>query len=203
MALHLHRGDLPEGLDFGAAVAVDTETMGLDARRDRLCLAQLSAGDGDCHLVQFVDGAYDAPRLCGLLADPAVTKLFHFARFDLTMFKRHLGIDVAPVYCTKIASKMVRTYTDRHGLKDLCRDLLGVELSKQQQSSDWGAAELSEEQLAYAASDVLHLHALREKLDALLAREDRGDIAAACFAFLPRRAALDLLGWDEPDIFAH
>ncbi len=203
MALHLHRGDLPEGLDFGASVAVDTETMGLDARRDRLCLAQLSAGDGDGHLVQFVDGVYEAPRLCALLADPAVTKLFHFARFDLMMFRRHLGVDVAPVYCTKIASKMVRTYTDRHGLKDLCRDLLGVELSKQQQSSDWGAAELSEDQLAYAASDVLHLHALREKLDALLAREGRGDMAAACFAFLPQRAALDLLGWDEPDIFAH
>ena len=203
MTIPLHRGDLPDGLDFGDAVAVDTETMGLDPRRDRLCLVQLSAGDGVSHLVQFAKGDYNAPRLAALLTDPAVTKLFHFARFDLATIKRHLGIDVGPVYCTKIASKMTRTYTDRHGLKDLCRDLLGVELSKQQQSSDWGAEDLTEQQLAYAASDVLHLHALREKLDVVLAREGRGGLAAACFAFLVTRADLDLAGWDDPDIFAH
>ena len=203
MTIQLHRGDLPDGLDFGDAVAVDTETMGLDPRRDRLCLVQLSAGDGVSHLVQFVNGDYEVPRLAALLSDPAVTKLFHFARFDLATIKRHLGVDVGPVYCTKIASKMTRTYTDRHGLKDLCRDLLGVELSKQQQSSDWGAEDLTEQQMAYAASDVLHLHALREKLDVVLAREGRADIAAACFAFLQTRADLDLAGWDDPDIFAH
>ena len=203
MAIHLHRGDLPDGLDFGASVAVDTETMGLDVRRDRLCLVQLSAGDGDCHFVQFAKDVYAAPRLAALLSDAGVTKLFHFARFDLVMLKRHLGVDVAPVYCTKIASKLVRTYTDRHGLKDLCRGLLGIELSKQQQLSDWGAAELDEEQLAYAAADVLHLHELRERLDALLAREGRSALAAACFAFLPRRAELDILGWYDPDIFTH
>jgi ribonuclease D len=203
MTIHLHRGDLPEDLDFGDAVAVDTETMGLDPRRDRLCLVQLSAGDGVSHLVQFTKGDYNAPRLAALMTDPAVTKLFHFARFDLTTMKRHLGIDVGPVYCTKIASKMTRTYTDRHGLKDLCRDLLGVELSKQQQSSDWGAEDLTEQQMTYAASDVLHLHALRDKLDVVLAREGRTEIAAACFGFLQARAALDLAGWDTPDIFAH
>ncbi len=203
MTIHLHRGDLPDGLDFGDTVAVDTETMGLDPRRDRLCLVQLSAGDGVSHLVQFAKGDYNAPRLAALLTDPAVTKLFHFARFDLTTIKRHLGVVVGPVYCTKIASKMTRTYTDRHGLKDLCRDLLGVELSKQQQSSDWGAEDLTEQQLAYAASDVLHLHALREKLDAVLAREGRSGLAAACFAFLATRGDLDLAGWDDPDIFAH
>ena len=203
MAVHLHRGDLPEGLEFGASVAVDTETMGLDVRRDRLCLVQLSAGDGDCHLVQFAKDVFEAPRLAALLTDVGVTKLFHFARFDLVMLKRHLGVDVAPVYCTKIASKLVRTYADRHGLKDLCRELLGIDLSKQQQLSDWGAAELGEEQLAYAAADVLHLHKLRERLDAVLAREGRSALAAACFAFLPRRAELDILGWDDPDIFTH
>jgi ribonuclease D len=203
MTIHLHRGDLPEDLDFGDAVAVDTETMGLDPRRDRLCLVQLSAGDGVSHLVQFTKGDYNAPRLAALMTDPAVTKLFHFARFDLATMKRHLGIDVGPVYCTKIASKMTRTYTDRHGLKDLCRDLLGVELSKQQQSSDWGAEDLTEQQMTYAASDVLHLHALRDKLDVVLAREGRTEIAAACFGFLQARAALDLAGWDTPDIFAH
>ncbi len=203
MAIHLHRGDLPEGLDFGASVAVDSETMGLDARRDRLCLAQLSAGDGDCHLVQFVDGVYDAPRLCALLADPAVTKLFHFARFDLAAIRHYLDVTCGPVYCTKIASRLARTFTDRHGLKDLCRDLLGVDISKQMQSSDWGAAELSEEQLRYAASDVLYLHRLRAALDEMLEREGRADLARACFEFLQTRAALDLAGWADVDIFAH
>ena len=203
MAIQLHEGDLPAKIDLGDCVAVDTETMGLDARRDRLCLVQLSAGDGDCHIVRFSPGVFDAPNLSALLADPAVTKLFHFARFDLAMIRRHLGVVCAPVYCTKIASKMTRTYTDRHGLKDLCRDLLGVELSKQQQSSDWGAPELTREQLAYAASDVLHLHALREKLDIILNREGRTALAEACFGFLPTRGALDLLGWNAPDIFEH
>jgi ribonuclease D len=203
MTIELHQGDLPDGLDFGGSVAVDTETMGLRPDRDRLCLVQLSAGDGTAHLVQFPDRAYDAPRLRGLLADPATTKLFHYARFDIAVLKRYLGVDCTPLYCTKIASKLCRTFTDRHGLKDLCRDLLGVELSKQQQTSDWGAAELSREQIGYAASDVLHLHALRERLDAMLAREDRADLAAACFAFLPARAALDLAGWPDEDIFAH
>ena len=203
MANHVHQGDLPEGLSFGESVAVDTETMGLDPRRDRLCLVQLSAGDGDAHIVQFAPGVYDAPRLRALLTDPAVTKLFHFARFDLAMMRHHMGIRCAPVYCTKIASKLTRTYTDRHGLKDLCRDLLGLEISKQQQTSDWGAAKLTDAQIAYAASDVTALHRLRERLDALLEREGRKEIAEACFRFLPDRAALDLLGWDDPDIFHH
>ncbi len=203
MTIHLHQGDLPDGLDFGDAVAIDSETMGLDARRDRLCLIQLSAGDGVSHLVQFAKDRYEAPRLVALLTEPTVTKLFHFARFDLMMLKRHLGVHTAPVFCTKIASKLVRTSTDRHGLKDLCRDLLGIELSKQQQTSDWGAEELTQEQLSYAASDVLHLHALRERLEELLAREGRGNLAAGCFAALDTRAELDLLGWDNPDIFSH
>ena len=203
MSIHLHRGDLPAGLDFGASVAIDTETMGLDPHRDRLCLAQLSAGDGVAHLVQFTAGAYDAPRLRSLLGDPAVLKIFHFGRFDIAMLLRHLGVVAAPVYCTKIASRLTRTFTDRHGLKDLCRDLLGVELSKQQQSSDWGAADLSDEQLRYAAADVLHLHALRAKLDEMLAREKRTELARACFEFLPSRARLDLAGWGTEDIFAH
>lgn len=201
--IELHRGDLPAGLRFGDIVAMDTETMGLNPRRDRLCLAQLSAGDGVCHIVQFAAGRYEAPHLKALLTNTEVTKLFHFARFDLATLRQHLGVVCRPVYCTKIASKLARTFTDRHSLKDLCRELLGVELSKQQQVSDWGADSLSEEQLAYAASDVLYLHALRNKLDALLAREDRRHLAAACFAFLPERAELDLGGWDEPDIFAH
>ncbi|MCH7931187.1 MAG: ribonuclease D [Proteobacteria bacterium] len=203
MTVELHRGDLPEGLGFGDSVAIDTETMGLDARRDRLCLVQLSGDGEDVHVVQFARGAYDAPRLTALLTDPGVTKIFHFARFDLAMLRRHLGVAVAPVYCTKIAAKLVRTFTDRHGLKDLCRELLGVELSKQQQTSDWGADALTPEQLDYAASDVRHLHRLRERLDDLLEREGRRELAAACFAFLPQRAALDLLGWDDPDIFGH
>jgi ribonuclease D len=199
----LHKNDLPDGLDLGATVAIDTETLGLNPFRDRLCLAQLSAGDGVCHAVQFDVGRYEAPNLKRLLTDPAVLKLFHFARFDVTMFRRYLGVVTAPVYCTKIASKLVRTYTDRHGLKDLVKELLGVELSKEQQSSDWGASALTERQLAYAASDVAHLHKLKEILDSMLAREGRTELAAACFGFLPTRAELDLAGWGEVDIFAH
>ena len=203
MSIHLHLGDLPPDIVFTGVVAIDSETMGLHPHRDRLCLVQLSAGDGVCHLVQFAPGEYAAPRLRALLADPAVLKLFHFGRFDIAVLHHYLGVLTGPVYCTKIASKLVRTFTDRHGLKDLCRDLLGVDLSKQQQSSDWGAAELTDEQLRYAASDVLHLHALRTKLDVMLAREGRSALAAACFEFLPSRALLDLAGWPEEDIFAH
>ena len=203
MKIELHQGDLPNDLEFGPSVAVDTETLGLNLERDRLCLAQLSAGDGTAHLVQFGKGQYDAPNLARLLTDPAVTKLFHYARFDLAMLQRHLGVVCHPVYCTKVASKLVRTFTDRHGLKDLCRDLIGVDLAKQQQSSDWGAPELTEEQLRYAASDVAHLHKLREILDDMLVREGRAELAGACFAFLPIRASLDLAGWADEDIFAH
>ena len=203
MTFRLHHGDLPEGIDFGGVVAVDTEAMGLNPRRDRLCLVQLSAGDGDAHLVQFAPGAYDAPRLRLLLADPCVTKLFHFARFDLGMLYHYLGVMALPVYCTKIASRLARTFTDRHGLRELCKDLLSVDLSKQQQSSDWGAPNLSDEQLRYAASDVLHLHALRDRLDTMLAREGREKLAKASFDFLPHRVLLDLGGWGEQDIFAH
>jgi ribonuclease D len=203
MKIHLHKGDLPTSLDLGAIVAIDTETLGLNPNRDRLCLAQLSAGDGVCHAVQFAANDYAAPNLKKLLTDPKVTKLFHFARFDIAMFRKYLGVDCQPVYCTKIASKLVRTYTDRHGLKDLVRELLGVELSKEQQSSDWGAADLTEKQLAYAASDVAYLHQLKNALDAMLAREGRSHLAKACFDFLPTRAELDLEGWGETDIFAH
>jgi ribonuclease D len=199
----LHHGDLPDGLDFGATVAVDTETMGLNPYRDRLCVIQLSAGDGDAHLVQFAPASYEAPRLRRLFTDPSVTKLFHFARFDLAMIYRYLGVMAAPVYCTKIASRLARTFSDRHGLRDLCKDLVNIDLSKQQQSSDWGAATLSEEQLRYAAADVLYLHALRARLDAILAREGRQSLAEAAFAFLPHRVLLDLGGWAEQDIFAH
>jgi ribonuclease D len=202
-SIEFHQGDLPEGLDFGAAVAVDTETMGLKPGRDRLCLIQLSAGDGICHLVQFAKGRYAAPNLKALLTDQGVTKIFHFARFDVMVIRRYLEVDCRPVYCTKIASKLVRTYTSAHGLKDLCRQLLGIEISKEQQSSDWGAETLSDEQVAYAASDVLYLHALKDKLDAMLAREGRGDLARACFDFMNTRAELDLGGWDEPDLFSH
>ena len=200
--IHLHRGDLPEGLDLGPVVAIDSETMGLNPHRDRLCLVQLSKGDGVCHLVQFARGPVAAPRLAAMLASRNVLKLLHFARFDVAMFQRN-GMPTMPVYCTKTASKLVRTMTDKHGLKDLCKELLGVDLSKQQQSSDWGAETLTEEQKAYAASDVLYLHALKEKLDALLAREGRQDLARACFDFIPHRAELDLAGWAEADIFAH
>jgi len=203
MKIKLHQGDLPAGLDLGRLVAIDTETLGLNPQRDRLCLAQLSAGDGVCHAVQFAVGQYAAPNLKKLLADPNVTKLFHFARFDIAMFRQYLGVEVGPIYCTKIASKLVRTYTDKHGLKDLVRELLNVDISKEQQSSDWGAKELSEKQLAYAAGDVAYLHQLKIVLDAMLAREGRIQLAKACFDFLPSRAALDLAGWDDIDIFAH
>ncbi|MCB2053264.1 MAG: ribonuclease D [Geminicoccaceae bacterium] len=203
MTIHLHQGDLPAEVDLGATIAVDTETMGLNPARDRLCLVQLSAGDGDCHLVRFERGAHDAPHLAAQLADPHRLKLFHFARFDVATLLAHLGVVAAPLYCTKIASRLARTYTDRHGLKDLCRELLGVDLSKAQQSSDWGAAGLSDAQMSYAAQDVLHLHALRERLDAMLEREGRAALAAACFGFLPARARLDLAGWPDLDIFAH
>ncbi|HEX5453648.1 MAG TPA: ribonuclease D [Stellaceae bacterium] len=203
MSHHLHHGDLPDGIGFGAAVAVDTEAMGLNPHRDRLCLVQLSAGDGVAHLVQLAAGGYAAPNLKRLLADPAVVKLFHFARFDIAILYHYLGVMPRPLYCTKIASRLARTFTDRHGLRDLCRDLLGVDLKKEQQSSDWGADTLSEEQLRYAASDVLHLHALRDRLDGMLAREGRAELAGSCFEFLPARARLDLAGWAEQDIFAH
>jgi ribonuclease D len=200
----LHQGDLPAGALAGAAsVAIDSETMGLRLGRDPLCVVQLSDGQGDAHLVQLDRATYDAPNLKRLLTDPAVTKLFHYGRFDIAMFYLHLGVVTAPVYCTKIASKLARTYTDRHGLKDLTRELTGVELSKAQQSSDWGAAKLSDEQVAYAASDVLHLHALRTRLDAMLAREGRDALARAAFDFLPHRAILDVAGWEDVDIFAH
>jgi ribonuclease D len=201
--MQLHLNDLPDGLDLGKLVAVDTETMGLNTARDRLCLVQLSAGDEICHLVQLARGSYDAPNLKRLLGDPKVAKLFHFARFDLAALQHYLGITCRPVYCTKVASKLARTFTDRHSLRDLCRDLLGVDMSKQQQSSDWGAAQLSDEQLRYAASDVLYLHRLRIILDEMLEREGRRDLAQACFDFLPSRAALDLAGWGEVDILAH
>lgn len=213
MPIDLHDGDLPDGLDLKAmardgAIAIDTETMGLNPHRDRLCLVQLSPGDGTVHLVQFrkgqdQNGRYDAPNLKRLLTDPQVTKLFHFARFDVAVMQAYLGVVCQPVYCTKVASKLVRTFTDKHGLKDLVKDLLGVELSKQQQSSDWGADELTPEQMKYAASDVLHLHDLKDKLDVMLAREGRTHLAKACFDFLPARGALDLGGWDQPDILAH
>jgi ribonuclease D len=200
--IELYRDDLPPGRLAGPVIAVDTETMGLDPYRDRLCLVQLSQGDGSAVLVQF-SGRYDAPELRRLLADETILKLFHFGRFDLAVLKHFLGVMPRPVYCTKVASRLARTFTDRHGLKDLCKELLGVELSKQQQSSDWGAAELTPEQLSYAASDVLYLHALREKLDAMLRREGRDGLARACFEFLPARAELDLGGWSEIDPFAH
>jgi ribonuclease D len=203
MTIRFHKGDLPDGADFGDAVAIDTETLGLVPQRDRLCVVQLSRGDGSAEVVQILAGQSRAPNIEKLLADPAVTKIFHYARFDIAVLYQAFGVMAGPLYCTKIASKLTRTYTDRHGLKDLVRELLGVELSKQQQSSDWAAAELSEAQLAYAASDVLHLHALRARLDMMLEREGRRDLAAACFEFLPTRARLDLLGWPQTDIFAH
>lgn len=199
----LHKGDLPDGLDLGRLVAIDSETLGLNPFRDRLCLVQLSGGDGICHAVQFDAGAYNAPNLKRLLTDPAALKLFHFARFDVAMFRRYLGVVTAPIYCTKIASKLVRTYTDRHGLKDLVKELLNIDLSKEQQSSDWGAPQLSERQLAYAANDVAYLHRLKDTLDTMLEREGRAALAAACFGFLPSRAELDLAGWADVDIFAH
>ena len=203
MTVRLHQGDLPDGADFGPIVAIDTETLGLNPKRDRLCLVQLSKGDGNAELVQIARGQKRAPNLERLLADPNVVKLFHFARFDVATLAETLGVMAQPVYCTKIASKIARTYTDRHGLKDIVKELLGFEISKQQQSSDWGAETLSEAQQAYAASDVLYLHELKSRLDAMLAREGRLGIAEACFKFLPARAQLDLDGWAEMDIFAH
>ncbi len=199
----LHVGDLPDGLTFGDKVAIDSETMGLNPHRDRLCLVQLSAGDGNCHLVQFKQGQYNAPNLKKLLTDPAVMKIFHFARFDVACMKKFLDVDCTPVYCTKIASKLARTYTGDHGLKHVTRELLGVEMSKVQQSSDWGADSFSDEQLHYAASDVLYLHRIQEKLESMLIREGRSELAQACFDFLPTRCQLDLKGWYETDIFAH
>jgi ribonuclease D len=203
MAIKLYKGDLPPGLDFGSSVAVDTETLGLVPRRDKLCLVQLSSGDGNAHLVQLDRSSYDAPNLKALFADPGVTKIFHYARFDVAVIKHYLGVDTAPLYCTKIASKLTRTYTDRHGLKDLVKELLGVELNKQQQSSDWGAHMLSDPQKQYAAQDVIYLHELKSRLDQMLAREGREAVARACFDFIPTRAALDLSGWTEEDVFAH
>ena len=203
MTIHLHEGDLPAGLDLGPEVAIDSETMGLRFRRDPLGVVQLSAGDGDAHVVRMNRPDYDCPNLKRLLTDPAVLKLFHFGRFDIGMFQLHLGVETRPVYCTKIASKLARTYTDRHGLKDVVRELAGVDLSKAQQSSDWGAAALTPAQLEYAASDVLYLHAVKTRLDEMLEREGRADLARQCFDFLPSRSALDLAGWDEMDIFAH
>jgi ribonuclease D len=201
--IKLHKGDLPAGVGFGSSVAIDTETLGLNPHRDRLCVVQLSAGDGTAHLVQIAKDAPDAPRLKALLTDPKVLKIFHFARFDVAVLEKNLGVVTSPIYCTKIASKLTRTYTDRHGLKDLAHEVLGVELSKQQQSSDWGAAELTQQQLAYAASDVLHLHAIKDKLDAMLAREGRTALAEAAFRFLPVRTELDLAGFADMDIFSH
>ncbi|MBY0564928.1 MAG: ribonuclease D [Hyphomonadaceae bacterium] len=203
MVVYLHKGDLPETVRFSGAVAVDSETMGLSLVRDPLCLVQLSDGGGEAHLVQLDRASYDAPNLKRVLSDPGVLKLFHFARFDVAMFMRDLSLVCAPIYCTKTASRLARTYTDKHGLKDLTKELLGRDISKDQQSSDWGAAELTDAQLAYAAADVLHLHALKEKLDTMLAREGRLEIAQSCFDFLPSRAALDLAGWESVDIFAH
>ena len=203
IAVFLHLGDIPADIAFDGDIAVDTEAMGLINQRDRLCLVQLSDGKGDEHLVKFAPGQFNAPNLCKLLTDPKRVKLFHFGRFDIAIMKHYLGVRTAPVYCTKIASRLTRTYTDRHGFKDICRELLGVEVSKQQQSSDWGAESLSPEQQEYAASDVRHLHALRAKLNVMLEREGRTGIAQECFDFLPARAELDLAGWPEIDIFAH
>ncbi len=203
MAIHLHRGDLPAGVTFPNGAAIDSETMGLRFGRDGLCVVQLSDGEGDAHIVQLDRATYDCPNLKALLVDPGVVKIFHYGRFDIGMFALHLGVTTAPVYCTKIASKLARTYTDRHGLKDVTRELLNIELSKAQQSSDWGAETLSKEQIEYAASDVLNLHALRSRLDAILAREGRAALASACFEFLPWRARLDLAGWEDQDLFAH
>ncbi|MBR0737130.1 ribonuclease D [Bradyrhizobium liaoningense] len=203
MTVRLHRGDLPDLTRYTGAVAIDTETMGLNPHRDRLCVVQLSPGDGSADVVQIPKGHTDAPNLKALLANPAITKIFHFARFDVAVLYQTFGVMTGPIYCTKIASRLTRTYTDRHGLKDLVREVLNIDLSKQQQSSDWGSDSLTEPQLAYAASDVLHLHALRERLDAMLVREGRTELARACFDFLPTRALLDLQGWEEEDIFAH
>ncbi|PCI54876.1 MAG: ribonuclease D [Alphaproteobacteria bacterium] len=202
MSVTLHKNDLPDGLDLGAVVAIDTETMGLKPGRDRLCLVQLSSGDGNAHLVQMLDPSFDAPNLKKLVTNPDILKLFHFARFDVAVMKEYLGVDCPNIYCTKIASKLVRTYTDRHGLKNICRELLGVDISKQQQSSDWGAEELTPEQISYAASDVYYLHKLRAQLNKMLEREGRVDLAQSCFDFMVTRTTLDLQGWPD-DIFEH
>jgi ribonuclease D len=203
MTIRLHRGDLPDLSRYGREVAIDTETMGLDPHRDRLCVVQLSPGDGSADVVQIPAGLNEAPNLVKLLSDPAVTKIFHYARFDVAVLKNRFGVETTPIYCTKIASRLVRTYTDRHGLKDIVRELLGVDLSKQQQSSDWGGEKLSDAQLEYAASDVLYLHDLKRHLDRMLKREGRMELAQNCFDFLPTRTTLDLMGWGEQDIFAH
>lgn len=203
MSITLYQGDLPDDLDLGDSVAVDSETMGLNPGRDRLCLVQLSVGNGECHLVQFKDNDFTAPNLKKLLCDENIVKIFHFARFDVGVFQKYLGVTTQNIYCTKIASRLVRTFTGYHGLKNLCRDLLGIEISKQQQSSDWGADTLTEDQMAYAASDVLYLHQLKEKLDQMLVRENRMELAEACFDFIPHRAMLDISGWEDEDIFAH
>lgn len=203
MTIYVHHGDLPDDVDLGPEIAIDSETMGLLPQRDRLCLIQLSSGDGNAHLVKFDGKSYDAPNLCRQLSDPDRLKIFHFGRFDIAVIRHYLGVTCAPVYCTKIASRLVRTYTDRHGLKNLCQDLLGIDISKQQQSSDWGAAELTDAQKEYAASDVLYLHQIRDQLDEMLKREGRRELAQSCFDFLPARARLDLEGWPETDIFAH
>ncbi|MBG1232944.1 ribonuclease D [Aestuariivirga litoralis] len=203
MLIKLHRGDLPADFTPGSSIAIDTETLGLKPARDKLCLVQISVGDGSAHLVQVDRTTYDAPRLKAVLVDPGVTKIFHYARFDVAVLKQYLGVDVGSIYCTKIASRLVRTYTDRHGLKDLVKELLGIELDKQQQSSDWGAHMLSEQQKKYAATDVIYLHELKSRLDQMLEREGRSALAKSCFEFLPTRAALDLSGWAEEDVFAH
>ena len=203
MDIQFHTGDLPDHVQFRDSVAIDTETMGLNPLRDRLCVVQLSAGDGSAHLVRLPKGQYAAPNLKRLLAAPGIIKIFHFARFDVAVLKHYLQVDTTPIYCTKIASKLIRTYTDRHGLRDVCKELLNVDISKGQQSSDWGNDDLSDAQCKYAASDVLHLHALKSHLDTMLEREGRRELAQACFDFLPVRAELDLLGWSETDIFSH
>lgn len=203
MAIKIYKGDLPAGLELGAEIAVDTETLGLNPLRDKLCVVQLSSGDGNAHLVQLDRATYEAPRLKAILADRGILKIFHFARFDVATLKHYLGVETGPIYCTKIASKLTRTYTDRHGLKDLVKELLGIELNKQQQSSDWGAHVLSDSQKQYAAQDVLYLHELKARLDQMLEREGRKGLARSCFDFVPVRAELDLLGWTEDDVFAH
>jgi ribonuclease D len=203
MVVKLYRGDLPADFDAGTSIAIDTETLGLKPGRDKLCLVQISTGDGNAHLVQVDRDTYDAPNLKALMTNPKVLKIFHFARFDVAVMKHYLGVDTSPIYCTKIASKLVRTYTDRHGLKDLIKELLGIELNKQQQSSDWGSHVLSEAQKQYAALDVAYLHEVKQRLDQMLEREGRAGLAKSCFEFIPTRAALDLIGWSEEDVFAH
>ncbi len=202
-AINMYKGDLPKGLKFSDGCAIDTETQGLKLTRDRLCIVQLSAGDGVCHVVQFSPDKYEAPNLCGILSDPSIVKIFHFARFDVAMLKQYLDVEITSIYCTKIASKLVRTYTDKHGLKDLTKELLNIEISKEQQSSDWASEELTSDQIQYAINDVLNLHAIRERLDIMLKRENRENLAKRCFEFISHRVELDLKGWSETDIFSH